>query len=848
MADKNFKIWASLEVDNNQIKSEFTKAWELAWESVAKWMNNKSAEIEDKIVEQIDKVRKQIEDLQGIDFKINVTEDEAKQAVDMLSESLSETRILAHNLWEELQQSGQGGSAAYEELLDTVDLLQDAVNWAVGEMTVWNDKAENSFDDLKESVDKTTEAVEELNKKAEEWMSENRGVWKLIKFLWSAKVMNFFYNNLKKIWEKLIELSWDSERLASKREPVQQKLEAVWWYVGKWLVPAVDGAIDEISTMTDELTKSWSVWGSAISTIQKWVYILWQTFLAVMKIIKSFWQYFWTQIGNMYVLVSSFANDVYDAAKQLIQWIWNTSNWEALWNNIKYGIVQWVNGAIDSLNWLLDWIDKKLWVNLGKVGKINAWSKQSYSFGDIEFSRTKNALSNIAKANNDLMDEVWKEWWDFWNKAKQWYKDLWNTAMETNKKIADDTKKTVWGRWWSSGSSSVAWVYDQLLEEAKDVWWEMSDLIEDHQKNYDKLTDEIKKVWEQYDELREEAKKTWKEAEDALSDYNDKLWKAQSDAITELWQRYVELQKDLIGVDSWMKKRAEELSRTYIRSMQSVGETEYMWFDLKKLIDLKEKLDEIQLIEENTTEEQRKSQEFLTETSKTQEILNKLKEQEAEIEQKKAAALEKQAIANAMMSQKEGEQFIKTLSDDRGTYYYDVVKEQWQKVQDIDNIEYAKQLENQVTNLNDQLAEYQKEKDMEVEILVDTTARKIQLEQEYWKVFEEEVKKEWQQLDVLIQKQQQLIDKRREYLSMWGTIHNAYGGSIMSWVASVVWENWPEQIIARQSSYVQPRNAGNSYSTINNSNSLSINGLELWNFNTIDDMLDALKERLTYRS
>ena len=297
-----------------------------------------------------------------------------------------------------------------------------------------------------------------------------------------------------------------------------------------------------------------------------------------------------------------------------------------------------------------------------------------------------------------------------------------------------------------------------------------------------------------------------------------------------------------------MKKRAEELSRTYIRSMQSVGETEYMWFDLKKLIDLKEKLDEIQLIEENTTEEQRKSQEFLTETSKTQEILNKLKEQEAEIEQKKAAALEKQAIANAMMSQKEGEQFIKTLSDDRGTYYYDVVKEQWQKVQDIDNIEYAKQLENQVTNLNDQLAEYQKEKDMEVEILVDTTARKIQLEQEYWKVFEEEVKKEWQQLDVLIQKQQQLIDKRREYLSMWGTIHNAYGGSIMSWVASVVWENWPEQIIARQSSYVQPRNAGNSYSTINNSNSLSINGLELWNFNTIDDMLDALKERLTYRS
>jgi hypothetical protein len=78
--------------------------------------------------------------------------------------------------------------------------------------------------------------------------------------------------------------------------------------------------------------------------------------------------------------------------------------------------------------------------------------------------------------------------------------------------------------------------------------------------------------------------------------------------------------------------------------------------------------------------------------------------------------------------------------------------------------------------------------------------------------------------------------------------HNAYWGNLLEWSASWVWENGPEQIIARQSSYVQPRNAVNNNSTIyNNQSSLSINGLEIWNMNSVDDLLDELRNRLTYR-
>jgi hypothetical protein len=69
------------------------------------------------------------------------------------------------------------------------------------------------------------------------------------------------------------------------------------------------------------------------------------------------------------------------------------------------------------------------------------------------------------------------------------------------------------------------------------------------------------------------------------------------------------------------------------------------------LIELKEKLDELKLIEENTTEEQRKSEEFTKKTSKAQEILNNLNEKALELEQKKASAIEKQAIAQSIMNQ-----------------------------------------------------------------------------------------------------------------------------------------------------------------------------------------------------
>ena len=505
---------------------------------------------------------------------------------------------------------------------------------------------------------------------------------------------------------------------------------------------------------------------------------------------------------------------------------------------------------------------KTAYDNLKAAEELLNKLKLDDSANRVQLELTKIAVKNLRKEYEKLIETqaqfwIWKSLGNrlsgIEDKHNAWMSNLLNRKVNIIKSWDDEEdwgtlwKKLLWwwGWWWKSKSKAEEMLeaFDKELEQ---TWSDINSLVNEHQDSYDKIIDKIEDTEKKYEQLRESAKNTWEDAEKSLREYNRELEENQVDAITNLWQRYVELKRDMIEVDRLMMDKAESLSWKTIQAYQDRWETEYEWFSLKDLIDIKEKLDEIKLIEENTTEEQRMSSDFTQKTSKAQEILNNLKEKELELEEKKAEALEKQAIAQAMMDQSDWKQYIKTL-EGKGTFYYDKVKEQREKVLNEDNIEYAKQLENQITNLNSQLEEYKNEKDKEVEILTDTTAKKIQLEETYQKVYEQSMKEQEKLLDNAIEKTQKLINLRQEYLSMWWTLHNAYGWSVLEWKASIVWENWPEQIIARQSSYVQPRNAGNSYSTVN-TNNLSINGLEFWNFNTIDDMLDALKERLTYRS
>lgn len=410
----------------------------------------------------------------------------------------------------------------------------------------------------------------------------------------------------------------------------------------------------------------------------------------------------------------------------------------------------------------------------------------------------------------------------------------------------------LWGIWSGGWKSSKAWdMIDEFWKELKNTYNEMNDTLSEHQKNYDKLTDNIKKIENEYDKLRDKAKKTREDAEKSLKKYNEELEKSQSEWFEKLGERYVELQEKRREIDNqFLKEKIGDISDSDWLRIRDEGYTFY-GYTYDELKEVKEIFDEIKLIEENTTEEQRKFAEFTEKTSKAQEILNQMKEKEAELEEKKAAAIEKQAIAQAMMDQENWKNYIRTLTkngEDIGTWYYNVTEEKREQIQNLENIEYAKQLENQATSLNDQLKQLQEEKDKEVEILTNITARKIQLEDKYNKTFQENISKQKQSVDELIVKRDQLIAKKNEYYNSSVSSRRAYWWTLNSWV-TLVGENWPEAIVSRVSGYVQPRNASNTYSTVNNnnSNSLTINWMQN-TYGSIDEMLDDLRQKLTYRN
>jgi hypothetical protein len=74
-------------------------------------------------------------------------------------------------------------------------------------------------------------------------------------------------------------------------------------------------------------------------------------------------------------------------------------------------------------------------------------------------------------------------------------------------------------------------------------------------------------------------------------------------------------------------------------------------------------------------------------------------------------------------------------------------------------------------------------------------------------------------------------------------LHNAYGGAVPKGRLTVVWENWPEALVASASRYVQTSNAVNTvHNNSNTYNSIAMGGMY---FNNIDDMLEELRRRLS---
>lgn len=336
--------------------------------------------------------------------------------------------------------------------------------------------------------------------------------------------------------------------------------------------------------------------------------------------------------------------------------------------------------------------------------------------------------------------------------------------------------------------------YDKKLKTSQDEQKLANDAIKKAD-DYKKSLDKISKTWE---DMKEKASDTLRTVNHELASLDEDFWK-------DLGARYAEISKQLASWD---------------------GE-----YDEK--IKLEE---ELLLIEQKTTAEQREQARLLSEQSETQKMIAKYEEERA---QKKEYQNILQAVAWA------GDVIDQKLIEitDTEVKYWDEKKWEYVAITDFKNQEYARDLYNQQLKLQTEYQETKKNYNDQIKLIEMHSKNVLNQWQSDTKAYKMELDK--RKLAV----QQYVADVQR-MLSSIPSAHRAFGGELSNGKVALVGEHGPEQIIARASSYVQPRNAITNHSVVNTTTSqnynLNMGDAHFWPFATVDDLLAALKSKLTY--
>lgn len=665
-------------------------------------------------------------------------------------------------------------------------------------------------------------------------------------------------------------------------------LVTLWESVATWVMPAFEWLMEDAQNTTDALLETWQTGESWMKKIQQAIYIVVNAFRGLIKIIQSWWSMMWTIFSWAYTVVQWFATDMWNIFVKLFSW----DTWEKLWDNIKYWIAQWVNGAIDALNGLVDWINQIPGISFWKVGHVAWWNKTDTWLFD--FSSTSNAIEWAAMAMKDTIKDLWEDWSDFFTDVKDGWDNLWQEATKTTKKtnatlndlIKDITKKSKsWAK--DTAKANLEEKKKELLEkrdlmikeveESKlsekdkrqkllDIYnWYKNELItlegktndqllknaeeflKDYQKEFEKASesdqkavqesikkveDYDKKIWklaESWNEYKDKAKKSLREVNNSIAELDEDYSENIAERYNKVWDAIKDFERKYWSSNEWLKS-------LWLDSLRERDSDKISDIKISDAIEYLQLLEEQEILNNNITEEQKKQAENLKDMSETEKLINDYK-------QKRATLDEQRAIYEAYSSQwslwEIWKQAIKM--EDDVIKYYDKAKDQYVEITDFKNQEIARELLNQQTKLETENQQLEDAKEKELKIINDYNNKILSRWQSDTKAYKTE-------LDNRLAAVKEYVESVKALYDSIPSSARAYWGELNKWV-TLVGENWPEAIIRRQASYVQPRNSVMNNSTVyNNQNSLSINWIEIWSFNSVEDLLNWLKPYLTRRN
>lgn len=556
--------------------------------------------------------------------------------------------------------------------------------------------------------------------------------------------------------------------------------------------------------------------------------------------------------------------------------------------------VEQLKASLASLDWDIQWMkDNQSW-NLTR-----AWFKQ------YQKKYWKNVWAQFG-----LLSESWDQWEQRLQTERNAlqerldnYEEHQNEMLELDKQIANleievekDKEKEKnkinwwWGWSWNKKNNELEQKKKELKEQRDLKIAEIQETEMAEEEKYKKMLEVseryknelVKLQWEETDQLIKNAEKQLKAKEEQYKkeiDYYDDVQKI-ADKAKESMEKYKKAVEDVWKEWDKVKSKAEETLRATNNSIQELDNDfnknlveqfnknkeeirkalssewglewigDYMsldqllnWWsddingiDIQKAIDFKKLLIDQEFLEWKLTEEQKAQAEL-------QERMTESQKKQLEYEEQRAVLVEKrnmlEAIANWTLDNA-GVQY-KDASQEV-IQYFDNEKQEWVDIKDFKNAEYARDVLDNQTALNQKLTDLKAEHEDELKAYGDQVL-------DIKKKYEQDTKNYKDELNNKKKAFADYVRDMNELAASLSTRARAYWWSLLSWQVSLVWENWPEQIIARQSSYIQPSNAVNNNSVVyNNQSSLSINWLEFGSYNSVDEMLAELKNRLTYRS
>jgi len=425
-----------------------------------------------------------------------------------------------------------------------------------------------------------------------------------IKIYWVAFIKSFV-----EIWKTI------GSVFATAFEWIAWVFNWISWLLNDW----------EVKTMT---------WGDrflwVLNRVNFWI-------KALLFVFKSLWKGIWAVLAAI-VLTAQDAWMVFiDTWKLVIIAIWEA--FMVLPNLIAWWLWKALNAWAKKLNWFLEkinsvfWTDYKISVDFDEWGWAKFW-KTSALFWEIEARRRKigqtitwiwadlNAeikadaltLANEMEASEKKITDAVRD--------SEWVKqDAYDTSFRRFNELNDKYKSetTEWGK----NAKKTAWETAKALEKAVDdqvkdleklkeagIWayWDIKDeIVKQKEKivwlkwDYDKLSEKIKEVWEEW------VVDIWK-ISDAIKKLEWDLKKIEWAWASDLVERQLEIQKEL-------------------KTLSEGKRNDFTIEDYQKEAELKK---ELELINSNTTEEERLRLTEELQKSKTQKILDWIEAKKAE--------------------------------------------------------------------------------------------------------------------------------------------------------------------------------------------------------------------------